>query len=225
MNRSIILPDALSLADLQVFLRRAGRVEDGSVRLIATGSVLAVYVAVFTPSGLLDRSPTVLGLRTLALEEEAELDVVVPMRSLLERFARLEERSEDVAGPVTVTLPIEVQTLAWAAISPPRGGWIEFDAVPAELLESVAKAGIDEVKDTLGGNTGEQIVQRVRAEVWGRSIEDHEHVPAAAAFAAFTLGFLGTADLAAVYETGPWTRVSTTRGHVLVKRPNWSLSG
>jgi hypothetical protein len=225
MNRSIILPDALSLADLQVFLRRAGRVEDGSVRLIATGSVLAAYVAVFTPSGLLDRSPTVLGLRTLALEEEAELDVVVPMRSLLERFARLEGRSEDVAGPVTVTLPIEVQTLAWAAISPPRGGWIEFDAVPAELLESVAKAGIDEVKDTLGGNTGEQIVQRVRAEVWGRSIDYHEHVPAAAAFAAFTLGFLGTADLAAVYETGPWTRVSTTRGHVLVKRPNWSLAG
>ena len=36
------LSDAPSLDDLQVFLSRAARVEDGSVRLIAGSGVLAV---------------------------------------------------------------------------------------------------------------------------------------------------------------------------------------
>ena len=48
------LPDSLALGDLATYLGRAGRVEDGSVRLIAGGGVLAVYVAIFYPAGLLD---------------------------------------------------------------------------------------------------------------------------------------------------------------------------
>jgi len=38
-----------------------------------------------------------------------------------------------------------------------------------------------------------------------------------------SLGFLGDDENANIYETGPWTRVSTERGHVLVKRRSWSL--
>jgi hypothetical protein len=86
MSRDFTLADSSSLADLQVFLGRAGRVEDGSVRLIADGSVLAVYVAVFYPSGLLDQSPTVLGLRTFALVEPVEFDA--PGRSPTASLAR-----------------------------------------------------------------------------------------------------------------------------------------
>jgi hypothetical protein len=66
-------------------------------------------------------------------------------------------------------------------------------------------------------------VRKVRSEVWSRPIEGLEHVPAGAAFAALSLGFLGD-DEVRLYETGPWTRLTTKRGHVLVKRRDWTLS-
>jgi len=224
MSLEFSLTDSLSLNDLRVYLGRAGRVEDGSVRLIADGSVLAVYVAVFYPSGLLDQSPTVLGLRTFELSTPVAFDVVVPVRSLLERLARLDgdpERPED--APVVVSVPMQVYTVTWAAISPPRGGWKSLDPTRSSVLEPVAKAGIDEVAQAIPTGTGEQIVHRVRAEVWGRPIPGLEHVPAGGAFAALSLGFLS--DQVRIFETGPWTRLSTERGHVLIKRKAWSLLG
>jgi hypothetical protein len=223
MSQTFSLVDSLSLADLQVFLGRAGRVEDGSVRLIAGSGVLAVYVAVLYPSGLLDESPTVLGLRTFALTERDSFDAVVPVRSLLERLARLQGEVADPTAAVTVTLPMQVNTVTWAAISPPRGGWTALEQVDGATLERVAASGIDEVAAAIPTGTGEQIVHRVRSEVWGRGIEGLEYVPAGAAFAALSLGFLGGPDAVRVYETGPWTRLSTERGHVLVKRRSWSL--
>ena len=53
-----------------------------------------------------------------------------------------------------------------------------------------------------------------------------EHVPAGGAFAALSLGFLGgdSEDEVRIYETGPWTRLTTDRGHVLIKRKAWSLA-
>jgi hypothetical protein len=48
-------------------------------------------------------------------------------------------------------------------------------------------------------------------------------VPAGASFAGLSLGFLGGDDPVRVFETGPWTRLTTQRGHVLVKRRAWSL--
>lgn len=226
MSREFSLADSSSIADLQLFLGRAGRVEDGSVRLVADGSVLAVYVAVFYPSGLLDQSPTVLGLRTFALAEPADFDAVVPARSLTDRLARVAERGTDAAAPVTVALPMEVYTVTWAAISPPRGGWKPLDPTTAAPLVAVAHAGIEEVAAAVPANSGEAIVHRVRAEVWGRPIDGLEHVPAGAAFAGLSLGFLHDDDEEVrILETGPWTRVSSTRGHVLVKRRAWSLLG
>lgn len=222
MSRSFTLTDSLALGDLHVFLGRAMRVDDGSVRLIAGSGMLAVYVAVFYPSGLLDESPTILGLRTFALAGRDSFDAVVPVRSLLERLARLESGMEDAAAPVRVSLPMQVNTVTWAAISPPRGGWVALGEVEAATLESTATSGIDEVAAAIPDGTGEQIVHRVRSEVWGRPIKGLEHVPAGAAFASLSLGFLGT-EPARIYETGPWTRLSTQRGHVLVKRKAWSL--
>ena len=228
MSQTLSLVDSLSLGDLQVFLSRAQRVEDGSVRLIAGSGVLAVYVAVLVPAGLLDESPTVLGLRTFALtgapEATAEsFDVVVPVRSLLERLNRLQGEIVDPTAPVTFSLPMQVNTVTWAAISPPRGGWKSLESVEASVLESVAKAGIDEVAAQIPAGTGEQIVQRVRSEVWGHPIAGLEYVPAGAAFAGLSLGFLGGSGPVRIYETGPWTRLTSERGHVLVKRRAWSL--
>jgi hypothetical protein len=223
MSQTFSLVDSLSLGDLQVFLGRAQRVEDGSVRLIAGSGVLAVYVAVLVPAGLLDESPTVLGLRTFALTTPDSFDAVVPVRSLLERIARLQGAVVDPTAPVTVSLPMQVNTVTWAAISPPRGGWKSLESVEGSLLESVAKSGIDEVAAAIPAGTGEQLVQRVRSEVWGHPIAGLEYVPAGAAFAGLSLGFLGGGDPVRIYETGPWTRLTTERGHVLVKRRAWSL--
>ncbi|RZU64853.1 hypothetical protein EV379_1164 [Microterricola gilva] len=227
MSESFSLVDRYAVGDMQTYLSRAGRVEDGSVRLIAAGGVLAAYTAIFYPRGILDESPTVLGLRTFALTGEAAFDAVVPARSLLERLARAEAvvsaQGSGDTGPVTLSLPHQVSTVTWAGISPPKGGWVPQEPVDAATLEGVARAGIDEVAAAVPSGVGEQIVQRVRTEVWGRPIESLEHIPAGAAFAAFTLGFLAADEPVQIFETGPWTRLSTSRGHVLVRRKPWSL--
>lgn len=223
MSQSFSLTDSRSLGDLQVYLSRAGRVEDGSVRLISAAGVLAVYTAILYPRGLLDSSPTVLGLRTFALTEQVDLDVVVPVRSLLDRVARLQAAVVDPGAPVTVTVPLQVSTVTWAGISPPRGGWQPHGETDAAPLEAAARAGIDEVAASIPTGTGEQLVQRVRSEVWGRPIDGLEFVPAGAGFAAVTLGFLSADEPVRLFETGPWTRLSTSRGHVLVRRKPWTL--
>lgn len=225
MSRTFTLVDALALGDLHVFLGRAQRVDDGSVRLIAGSGVLAVYVSVLHPIGLLDHTPTVLGLRTFAISGTDSFDAVVPVRSLLMRIESLVETPrESPDTPVTVSLPIEVNTVTWAAISPPRGGWLALEDISGSLIDSVARAGIDEVAGVIPAGTGEQIVHQVRSQVWGRSIDGYDHVPAGAAFAALSLGFVHEGDSVAVFESGAWTRLTTRRGHVLVKRRAWSLS-
>jgi hypothetical protein len=235
MGSSFTLADTPTLDDLQVFLARAARIEEGSVRLIAGSGVLAVYAAVFYPLGLLDESPTVLGLRTVALGDTGsgpdEFDVVVPIRSLLQRLetaqatraAAAAAGSFDAEGSVTISLPMEVNTVTWSAISPPRGGWRPIDGTSPSVLDRAARSGIDEVATAVPDALGDAIVRRVRSEVWSRGIEGLEHVPAGAAFAALSLGFLGDDEIR-MYETGPWTRLTTLRGHVLVKRKAWTLA-
>jgi hypothetical protein len=224
MSQAFTLQDSLALDDLSTYLSRAGRVEDGSVRLIAGAGVLAVYVAVFYPSGLLDESPTVLGLRTFSLPEKETFDAVVPVGSLLQRLTNRKNEVTDASAPVTVNLPMQVHTVSWAAISPPRGGWSPLPATSSGVLDGVARAGIDEVATAIPTGTGEQIVHKVRSQVWGRPIPGLEHVPAGAGFAALSLGFLGGDESVQIFETGPWTRLTTKRGHVLAKRRAWTLA-
>jgi hypothetical protein len=230
MSQSFFLVDSLAVSDLQVYLSRAGRVEDGSVRLIGGSGVLAVYTAILYPRGLLDQTPTVLGLRTFAIQPGDAFDAVVPMRSLLDRLARIIETlgaggadSDAPSGPVEVRMPLEVSTVTWAGISPPRGGWRAVGETGYDVLAPTAKAGIAEVAEAIPSGTGEQLVQRVRAEVWGRPIDGLEYVPAGAAFAAESLGFLAQDEPITIHETGPWTRLTTRRGHILIRRQAWTL--
>ncbi|MDJ0349272.1 hypothetical protein [Cryobacterium sp. PH29-G1] len=224
MSQSFTLTDSQSLSDLIVFLSRSGRVLDGSARLIASKGVLAVYTAIFYPRGLLDASPTVLGLRTFALQESVDLDKVVPVRSLLERLKRLESTTRDLTLPVIVTVPLEVNTVTWAGISPPKGGWEPHGQTPAAHLEAAARSGIDEVAAAVPEGAGELIVERVRSEVWSRQVDGLEFVPTGAGFAAFSLGFLAEGEPVQLYESGLWTRLSTSRGHVLVRRKPWTIT-
>ncbi|WP_369824084.1 hypothetical protein [Frondihabitans sp. PAMC 28766] len=210
------------------------------MRLIGTrpaaagdGGVLAAYVGILSPAGILDSSPTVLGLRTYALapaepdaahqpdsarERQGTFDAVVPLRAVIERTTRLRNEVVDPTAPVSVPIPPAVTAASWAAISPPRGGWAVQGSVETSVFERVAKAGIDEVAEVIPTGTGEQIVQRVRSGVWSREIDGAPGVPAGAAFAALTLGFLAPEEAVRVFSVGSWTRLSTSRGHVLVKR-------
>jgi hypothetical protein len=219
MVQSFSLVDALSLGDLKVFLGRAARVGTGSVRLIGGQGVLAVYASVLAPKGLLDDAPTVLGLRTFAMTDKtATFDEIVSIRALLDRLALLSVTVNDEIGPVDIVLPPSEGLVAWAGISPPRGGWKNLGTVDAAVLEKSADEGISEVAAALPPDTGEQIVHRVRSAVWGRAIPSIDRPTAAgAAFAAVSLGFLRPDDPVALYESGPWTRLSTRRGHVLTR--------
>ena len=230
MSQFFSLVDTLAVSDLQVYLSRAGRVEDGSVRLVAGSGVLAVYTAILYPRSLLDRIPTVLGLRTFATDREAVFDAVVPTRSLLDRLARAADAPppapDEEATPIGIRLPLEVSTVTWAGITPPRGGWHRVGETTGSVLERAAAEGIADVAEAIPTGTGEQLVQRVRGDVWGRPIPQLEYVAAGAAFAAQSLGFLVESDeVVSVHETGPWTRLTLRRGHVLVKRAAWSLRG
>src|SRR5262245_24491239 len=147
MVQHFTLADSLSLGDLHTYLQRAARVEDGSVRLIAGSGILAVYTAMLYPRGILDESPTVLGLRTFALADTEDFDAVVPMRSVVDRIvrARAEIGDDEASRPVRMSRPPEVNTVTWAGISPPRGGWRPLGQTDASRLESAARGGIEEV--------------------------------------------------------------------------------
>jgi hypothetical protein len=216
--------------DLSVLLGRALRLDDaGAVRLTAGDGVLAVYVAVLTPKGLLDRGATVLGLRTLAITE-GTFDVVVSIRALQTTVdAALAAASPatnsaaaDSAEAVTISVPSVVSTIVWAGISPPRGGWQRMAPLAASGFATAARAGIDEVASAIPAGVGELIVHRVRGEVWGRPLPEAAHLPAGTAFALESLGFLDD-DPVQQFATGPWMRLTTARGHVLVKQSAWSL--
>jgi hypothetical protein len=199
--------DAASAADLSTYVLRASRLDPGgSARVLGVGDVLAVYVCPLTGGG----GPTVLGLRTTRLREPADVDVVVPLAALADRLAR-PENGTDVPVP-----PVE-QSAAWAGISPPRTGWEAVAAVPAPVLVQAAEAGIAEVAAGTPTTSGAPAVAALRGRVWGRPVPGHD-VPSGAAFAAHGLAFVRELDPPVeVRRSGPWTRLTTPRGHVLAR--------
>lgn len=223
MSSPLLLSEPHALADLDTFLGRAVQVEDGSARVVVAGGVLAIYVPVLFPSGLLDESATILGLRTFALADDArELDLVVPMSSLRARAA--------ASGGVELGMPTAVYSVTWAGVVPPRVGWQPIgDPISTELLAEIAEEGIREVAAALPENAGEAIVRQVRSMVWGEPIAGAEALPSGSALAAAALGFLPPAgaspELGTIHGVGPWTRLTLARGHVLIKRRSWSLAG
>lgn len=212
MNETFSLHDTESVSDLQVYVSRAKRVDENAVRVLATGGVLAVYAAVLYQRGLLDQSPTVLGLRTFAETSGANFDRVVAPGAIAERLARLHE------GETAVVLPPTGAAAPWAGIAPPRGGWARAGMLSSIDLEVSARRGADAIRDALPENAGDHVVQKLRSSVWSQPISEVSAVPAGAAFAAVSLGFIVQPEDIPVYENGQWLRLSAQRGHVLVRR-------
>ena len=94
----LVLADAGTLADLRTFVTRARTADDGAIRLQGAGHVLAAYVCVMRAKLLGEGTPTVLGLRTMALAAPSSIDVTVSLASVADRLARMD--GDDVRLPV-----------------------------------------------------------------------------------------------------------------------------
>ncbi|XAS69541.1 hypothetical protein V3C33_09985 [Micrococcaceae bacterium Sec5.7] len=210
LSRFFRFADPRDLADLRNYATRAKAIDDGAIRLQASGSVLAAYVCILRPRLLGESTPTILGLRTMALAEPSSADVTVPLSAVLDRLARAGENDAELpVPPSTVTEP-------WAGVSAPRGGWELIGSVTDAILRQAAEAGIAEVAGIVPDKPGALIVNNARAAVWGREVDGLSGLPSGAAFAALTLGFLGN-DEQQLYRSGRWFRLSGSRGHVLAR--------
>jgi hypothetical protein len=210
MTNTVTLASEHDSADLKTFLERAEKLGCEHVWLVGAGSALAAYVAVLTPQGLLDVAPTVLGLRVFERVETNALDTVVQVRAMLDRLAH---------DPLVIPLPVGQAGIAWTGVAPPRTEWAPAGTLLEIELQLTAKAGIEEVAKANG--LGTNIVTAVREEVWRRPLnvqknEESLTVPAGVAFAGFGLGFFDT-GIAQVTTSVVWTRIATSRGHILVK--------
>ncbi|HET6240384.1 MAG TPA: hypothetical protein VFD99_00160 [Arthrobacter sp.] len=210
LTQPLQFTDPRDLADLRTFATRAKSIDDGAIRLQASGPVLAAYVCVLRPRLLGEATPTILGLRTMALARPAETDVTVPLSAVLDRLARA--ASDDVDLPLP---PVRVSE-SWAGIGAPRGGWEPLGTLRDAALRQSAEAGITEVAAIMPDKPGALIVNNARAAVWGRELPDAGGLPAGAAFAALTLGFLADGEQK-LYRAGRWFRLSGSRGHVLAR--------
>jgi len=203
----LLFADPLAAADAMTFARRAALLGDGLVRLRAEAGVLALTSAPLAAASLLDETPTVLGMRFLAVDPELVCDLVVDASAL----------GPDPSSGAAVLLPETGRTAAWAGVSPPRTGWTAAGEVGAATLAVRAQAGIAAVARTVPTDAGEDVVRAVRAAVWGADDDELGGLPQGVAFAAFALGFIAGEETATVRRSGPWARVSLTRGHVLTR--------
>lgn len=207
---SLRFPGLPELEDLRTYAARA-RVadDDGAMRLQARGTTLAAYVGVIDGVGLMGEG-LVLGLRTMALAEPAEVDITVSLASLADRLAR---PSADAVLP----LPPMTLSTAWAALSPPRSGWERVGTLTAEELDEVAAQGVREIATGAPGDAGGHAVTALRQRVWGRAAPTVPPIPAGGAFAAYALGFAPAGTEAIAFAHGRWTRLTCSGGHVLMR--------
>ncbi|GAB3602021.1 hypothetical protein [Microbacterium aureliae] len=209
MSPRLVFPDSRSAADVLTYCARTSSLGDGAVRLRAAAGVLAISSAPLAPRGLFDATPTILGMRTVAIDPELECDLVVPASALVAAA------DDDTA----LVLPETAVTASWAGVSPPRAGWTESAGLAASTLAARAQWGIAAVAEAMPQNPGEDVVRSVRASVWGVADEALGGLPLGVAFAAFALGFVAGEEEARVRVAPAWTRVSLHRGHVLVRGP------
>lgn len=202
---TISLPSSQTRSDFSIFLQRLLRSGEPEVRLVSRGEVLAAYGCVFAPTGLTD--PAVLVMRAFQLGEPMQppLDVTVPARAITDRLAR--DDAEMQVPPSETMVP-------WAGVLPPVTGWRGESVIDSESLAKVAKQGVARVAAALPESPGEAVVRKVRAQVW--NVEIVPGLPAAAAFAADAMGFLGGEPLR-LARSGNWVRLSGMHGHVLTR--------
>ncbi len=213
MSAKIIFSEPADISDLKSFLERAKRLdENGAVKFKAAGDVLAIYVAPIFSGSLLGGGTTVLGLRTMKLRSDVQIDANFEISAILDRLAK-----PTVFITSALELPPVAVKVAWAGITPPREGWAKIAGIAQPELSEVAKAGIAEVASLLPTSIGASIAGKVRQDVWGRLIARETTYPAGAAFAMSGLGFLTPDEVVEVFEAPGWLRLTSQNGHVLCR--------
>jgi hypothetical protein len=207
----LIFRDFQDLHDLSGFLTRAKRLDEaGLVKLKAFGNILGVYVSPIFSGNLLDSGPTIIGLRTLELAEQSEVDSSFEIAAILERIAAAGEDLELKLPPVT-------SRAAWTGVTPPRTDWQLEESLSQEQLTQWAKSGIAEVGSSLPDSIGSAIAQKVRSQIWGKLVGATCLFPAGCAFAAVGLGFMSPGESVQVFSNKGWVRLSSKHGHVLAR--------
>ena len=213
MTPHLEFQDRADLSDLTSFLTRAKKLDpEGAVKFKSSGEILAVYVSPIFTGSLLGDGPTVLGLRTIKLANNAEVDGTFEISAILERIANLALQELHLPIP-----PNQVRT-PWSGITPPRDGWLEVAGLEQAQVSEWAKSGIAEVANALPDAVGASIASKVRLQIWGKSVDEELGLPGAAAFAISGLGFMQPGETVRVFQAGNWLRLSTSHGHVLSKR-------
>lgn len=208
--QTLRFPDPRDIADLKSFLLRAKRLDDdGVVKFRAFGDILACYVSPIYSGALLADGPTVLGLRTIRLAAQSELDSSYSISEVLDA---INPDSSDLR------LPKETVRAAWTGVTPPRQGWEEFGTVSQEQITKWAKDGIDEVARTLPASVGSAIAARVRLGIWGKTVSLEFNLPGGSAFAMAGLGFMQKDEEIKVFRTNGWVRLTSSYGHVMAKQ-------
>lgn len=210
MSPRLLLSDPDAVRDALTFAGRAHRVSGEGVRLQSSGGVLRMSTATLAPQGLLDATPTVIGMRVSASDPELVCDFVVDAQSL----GAVDDDDRALALPDSALSP------AWAGVAPPRSGWADVGVLEAAHLQAVAAHGIEQVAAAVPTDAGEDVVRRVRASVWGALDDTVFDAPRGVAFTADALGFIvDGSEQVRVFRAERWTRFSLARGHVLSRGP------
>lgn len=214
----ITLAAPVVLSDVRTFVARAGALGCEHVRITARGTAIALTVAALWRESLLEATPTILGMRVMERGDETtspDLDTVIGLAQLRDRVAR---------ESLTIVLPPRTVGVMWAGVAPPIDGWHVRGSVDENDLERVARDGIAEVSRVSG--QGSRIVSEVRRTVWSRVVECRDataatvpghSLPAGVGLVGYGLGFLAAGERGQVAAAGAWTRVTTRRGHMLVR--------
>jgi len=202
--------DPRGLADLGTYLARASRANpDGAVRLQVLGNLLVTTVAVIEGTGLMGDG-TVLGMRVVRIAPSAAVDTTVSIASVNDRLAREGNTAVLSVPPTTVRAP-------WSGLTPPRDGWEPVGQLDGQVIESIALQGISQVAEGTPAHAGGHAVDALRRRTWGEMSDTVPPIAAGLAFGAHVLGFTTAGEGASIAAHGRWTRLTTSRGHVLVR--------
>jgi hypothetical protein len=208
VSARLLFPDSEAAADALTFAGRAGALDrEAAVHLRGKGGVLTMSTAVLASRGLLDATPTVLAMRVLPVDPELECDLSVPAAQL------------SAASDTTIELGETAVRPAWTGVTPPRAGWEPSGRIASDVLAARAQWGMAAVADALPNDPGEEIVRAARLRVWGEPDEALDSQLRAVAFGAVAMGFVLGEEDARLFSASGWTRLSLSRGHILVRVP------
>ncbi|PZP30344.1 MAG: hypothetical protein DI613_10625 [Kocuria rhizophila] len=133
MPARLLLADAPSARDALTFAKRAAQAGAHGVRLQAAAGLLRMSAAALTPRGPLDRTPTILVLRTLRSDPQLQCDVTV-------------ETLTATADPLTLALPETAPSLTLM-----RSARAGIEAVAQALPDKPGDDVVRKIRGTVWG--------------------------------------------------------------------------